>query len=95
MSILPVIFGGNRSAGAIVQSMIRSRGMAQHKEKVTLSGKRCPVHGVMVSCCGCYVNGLWFDSHFADSRFFFFAFFQAPLRCHFGVSVVRLELGLG
>ena len=63
------------------QSMIRSRGMAQYKEKVTLSGKRCPAHGVMVRCYGCYANGLRFNSHLADFRFFF-AFFQAPLRCH-------------
>ena len=63
------------------------------KEKVTLSGKRCPAHGVMVRCYGCYANGWRFDSHFAV--FFSLLFSRFRLGVTFGVSVVRLELGLG
>jgi len=49
-------------------------------------------------CYGCYANGFPFDFYLAHFRFvlFFFAFFQTPLRCYvYGVSIVRLGLGLG
>jgi len=65
------------------QSNIRSNGMTQYKEKVTLSGKYCPARGVMLGCYGCYANGWRFDSCFANFHFvFFFAFFPGVLRCY-------------
>jgi len=50
---------------------------------------------VMVRCCGCYANGLRFDSRLATFCFFSLLFFQAPLRLMLpsGVSVGRLGLG--
>ena len=43
-----------------------------------------PAHdGVTVKCYSCSANGFWFDSLLATLFcFFFFAFFQAPLRCY-------------
>ena len=52
-------------------------------KKVTWSGKRCFARGVMLTCYSCYANGCRFDSCLADFHLvFFFAFFQAPLRCY-------------
>jgi len=69
------------------QSNIQYCGMiwCNTKKKVTLSRTHCPAHGqvtvVMVRWYGYCVNGCRFDSHLADFFCFFFAFFQAPLRC--------------
>jgi len=59
------------------QLKIRPHGMTQYKDKVTLSGKRCPDCDVMVRCYDCFANGFQFDSRLADFPFvfFFFAFF--------------------
>jgi len=65
------------------QSNMRCRGMAQYKEKVTLSGTSCPAGGVMVWCYGCYAHVWQFDFSLANFHFlFFFDFFQAPCRCY-------------
>jgi len=88
VSILSTIYsGGNRSAGAIVpavEDLVSSLAWCNTKKKVTLSGKRCPARGVMVMCYCCWAMPMVFGStlifDLAGSRFFFFAFFQAPLR---------------
>jgi len=59
------------------QSMIRSRGMAQYKEKghfvrKTLSCSWCDGY---CRCYGCYANGLRFNFRLADIRLFFFLCF--------------------
>jgi len=65
------------------QSNIQSIAWCNTKKKVTLSGTRCPAHGVMVGCYGCYANGWRFYSHLAVFRFFFSLLF---FRLRLGVT---------
>jgi len=87
VSILPAIFwrqqiGCSYCAGSRWFSLVAWRNM-NTKKKVTLSGKRCPAHGITVRCYGCYANGLWLESCLADFRFFSLLF----SRLHSGVIV--------
>ena len=62
--------------------------MVQYKEKVTLSEKSCPAHGVIVRCYGCCANGLRFDSHIAVFRLFSLLFSRLRLGVTFGVVLL-------
>jgi len=55
---------------------------AVQKER-SLRQENAVLRGVMVRCYGCYANGLWFDSSFADFLLFFCLLFS---RLHLSVT---------
>jgi len=68
------------------QSNIRSRGMTQFEQKVSLAHNRRAAHSVAFMLHVWYAIAFWLDSHLGDLPFFYF-FKNVELALGFSVSV--------